>query len=71
MYGKGPFVVSKINKAMGDEKWLLFLQDLYKSFRGKILTYDNFEKYISKYDVDGNILTLLKQLITEKGMPEE
>lgn len=71
LYGKGPFVLSKINKAMGDEKWLLFLQDLYKSFRGKILTYDNFEKYISKYDVDGNILTLLTQLITQKGMPEE
>ena len=71
LYGKGPFVVSKINKAMGDEKWLLFLQNLYNSFRGKILTYDNFEKYISKYDVNGNILTLLKQLITQKGMPEE
>ena len=71
LYGKGPFVLSKINKAMGNEKWLLFLQDIYKSFRGKILTYDNFEKYISNYDVNGTILTLLTQLITQTGMPEE
>ena len=71
LYGKGPFVLNRIEKKMGNEKWLSFLQNLYKSFRGKILTYTEFEKYISKYDETGNILTLLKQLITQKGMPEE
>ena len=71
LYGKGPFVLNIIEKKMGNEKWLSFLQSLYKSFRGKILTYNDFEKYISKYDENGNILTLLKQLITQKGMPEE
>lgn len=71
LYGKGPFVLYIIEKKMGNEKWLSFLKNLYKSFRGKILTYTDFEKYISKYDEDGNILALLKQLITQKGMPEE
>lgn len=71
LYGKGPFVLNRIENKMGNEKWLSFLQNLYKSFRGKILTYTDFEKYISKYDESGNILTLLKQLITQKGMPEE
>ncbi|MBU1678510.1 MAG: hypothetical protein KKD86_06585 [Bacteroidetes bacterium] len=71
LYGKGPFVLNRIENKMGNEKWLSFLQNLYKSFRGKILTYTDFEKYISKYDENGNILTLLKQLITRKGMPEE
>ncbi len=71
LYGKGPFVLNRIEKKMGNEKWLSFLQNLYESFRGKILTYTEFEKYISKYDETGNILTLLKQLITQKGMPEE
>ncbi len=71
LYGKGPFVLSKIQKAMGDEKWLLFLQNLYEHFRGRILTYAEFEKHISKYDVNGNVLALLNQLITQKGMPDE
>ena len=26
LYGKGPFVLSKIHNAMGDENWLSFLQ---------------------------------------------
>lgn len=71
LYGKGPFVLNRIENKMGNEKWLSFLQNLFKSFRGEILTYTDFEKYISKYDENGNILTLLKQLITRKGMPEE
>ena len=71
LYGKGPFVINKIYKAMGDEKWLSFLQNLYNSFRGKILTYDEFEDQISSYDENGIILALLKKLISQKGMPEE
>ena len=71
LYGKGPFLLSKIHKAMGNENWLAFLQNLYKTFRGKILTYDEFEKQISRYDEDGSILALLKKLISQKGMPVE
>lgn len=71
LYGKGPYILSKIHRAMGDEKWLSFLQNLYESFRGKILTYDEFENQISRYDEDGIILALLKKLISEKGMPEQ
>jgi len=71
LYGKGPFVFSKIHKVMGDEKWLSFLENLYKSFHGKILSYDDFEKQISMYDENGSILALLKKLISQKGMPEE
>jgi len=71
LYGKGPFVLNKIENRMGKAKWLLFLQNLYKTYRGKILTYDEFEKQISKYDENGNILTLLKKLVTQKGMPKD
>jgi hypothetical protein len=70
LYGKGPFIFNKIQNVMGDEKWLSFLQSLYESFRGKILTYAEFEKQISIYDENGNILTLLNKLVTQKGMPE-
>ncbi|HEY4756023.1 MAG TPA: hypothetical protein VIH28_08220, partial [Ignavibacteriaceae bacterium] len=71
LYGKGPFLLSKIHKAMGNENWLAFLQNLYKSFLGKILTYDEFEKQISRYGENGSILALLKKLISQKGMAEE
>lgn len=71
LYGKGPYVINNIQNAMGDTKWLLFLQSLYKSFRGSILTYAEFEKHISVYDENGNILRLLKELVAQKGMPEE
>src|SRR3972149_7195209 len=71
LYGKGPFLLSKIHKAMGNENWLAFLQNLFKSFRGKILTYDEFEKQIYRYGENGSILALLKKLISQKGMAEE
>ncbi len=71
LYGKGPYVLNKIENKMGGEKWLSFLQNLYKSFCGKILTYNEFENYISKYYKNENIVTLLHKLVTQKGMPEE
>jgi hypothetical protein len=71
LYGKGPFILHKIENKLGNDKWLSFLQNLYKSFRGKILTYTDFEKYISEYGENGNILNLLQQLITRKGISEE
>lgn len=69
LYGKGPYVINIIKSAMGNEKWLSFIQNLYKSFYGGILTYSEFEKQIAEYDENGNILTLLKELVEQKGMP--
>jgi hypothetical protein len=71
LYGKGPYVLNKIHVVMGNENWLAFLQNLYKSFRGKILTYDEFEKQLSMYDENGSVLALLKKIITQKGIAEE
>ncbi|HOJ18762.1 MAG TPA: hypothetical protein PLT92_09405 [Ignavibacteriaceae bacterium] len=71
LYGKGPFVLNIIKNKMGGDKWLSFLRNLYKSFRGKILLYKEFENYISKYDENGSIVLLLNQLVTQTGMPEE
>ena len=70
LYAKGPFVLSKIENDLGRKKWLSFLKDLYQTFRGKILTYDEFKKYLEKYDENGHTLTLLNQLMTEKGISE-
>jgi hypothetical protein len=70
LYAKGPFVLSKIEKDLGRKKWLSFLGDLYQTFRGKILTYDEFKKYLAKYDENGHTLTLLNHLMTGKGISE-
>jgi len=71
LYAKGPFVISKLHKQMGDEQWRGFLRSLYRDFQGKILTYDEFRRYISKHDKDGNTLALLNNLMTQKGIPEK
>jgi hypothetical protein len=71
LYAKGPFVISKLHKQMGELRWRSFLQDLYNDFRGRILTYDEFRGCISKHDTSGGTLALLNRLMTQKGMPKE
>jgi hypothetical protein len=71
LYAKGPYVLNIIAQEMGIETWKLFLKDLYKTFIGKIMTLDDFENYINKYDKSGKSLALFKKLINEKGLPQE
>lgn len=71
LYGKGPLVIHKLRGKMGDERWKVLLQDLYREFRGKILTYDEFRHYLSRGDKDGSSLTLLDRLMTQTGIPED
>jgi hypothetical protein len=71
IYGKGPYVIDLVKKQMGDENWDKFLKDIYKNFSGKILTYDEFVSYLSKYDQSGKAVALLNKLVSEKGVPEE
>ena len=71
LYAKGPYVLNIIAQEMGIETWKLFLKDLYKTFIGKIMTLDDFENYINKYDKSGKTLALFKKLINEKGLPQE
>jgi hypothetical protein len=70
LYGKGPYIFSLLNKQMGDEKWHSFLQELYKEYRGKILTYENFRNDLAKYDDGGTLIPMLDRLVKEKGLPE-
>jgi hypothetical protein len=71
LYGKGPLVISKLHRQLGDDQWKALLRDLYREFLGKILTYDEFLSYISKHDKGGSSLTLLNRLMTQKGIPED
>ncbi len=71
IYGKGPYVIDLVQKQIGDENWEKFLRDIYKNFLGKILTYDEFVSYLSKYDQDGTAVANLNKMLSEKGIPEE
>ncbi len=70
IYGKGPFVLEKLRNAMAETDWEKFLQDLYRDYRGRILTYDRFLEYLSKYDRDGTRVKMLKKMLSETGVPE-
>jgi hypothetical protein len=71
IYGKGPYVIDKVRRQVGDENWDKFLKDIYTNFKGKILTYDEFINYLSKYDRDGTAVAKLNKMVSGKGIPEE
>jgi hypothetical protein len=71
LYGKGPFVISKLHQQLGDTEWKALLKDLYRTYLGKILTYDEFRICVSRHDANGKGLSLLDKLMTRKGIPED
>jgi hypothetical protein len=71
IYGKGPYVIDKLRRQIGDENWEKFIKGIYKDFKGRILTYDEFVNYLSRYDKDGAVVAKLNKMVSEKGMPDE
>jgi hypothetical protein len=71
IYGKGPYIIDKLRRQIGDENWEKFIKGIYKDFKGRILTYDEFINYLSRYDKDGTAVLKLKKMMSEKGLPEE
>jgi hypothetical protein len=71
IYGKGPYVIDKVRRQIGDENWEKFIKGIYKDFKGRILTYDEFVNYLSRYDKDGIAVEKLNKMVSEKGIPDE
>jgi hypothetical protein len=71
IYGKGPYVIDKLRRQIGDENWEKFIKDIYKDSKGKIVTFDEFLNYLSKYDRDGTAVAKLKKMVSEKGLPAD
>jgi len=69
LYAKGPYILSLVEKKMGTKNWELFLKHTYESFSGKIMTLDDFENQLAKYDKNSKTVELLTRLLAEKGMP--
>ncbi len=70
IYGKGPYVIDKVRRQIGDENWEKLIKDIYKDFKGRILTYNEFINYLSKYDRDGTCVLKLEKMVSETGLPE-
>ena len=68
LYDKGPWVLSKIDSLAGNSKWTKFIRNLYNSYHGKILTYNNFINILSNYIKNKNDINTVKKLLTEKGI---
>ncbi len=70
LYAKGPYILSKVEAALGSTIWQEFIRNLYKSYHGKILTLNRFKKMLSHYDKTGKVLADFNKMINEKGLPE-
>jgi hypothetical protein len=68
LYGKGPYILSKIENEMERKQFEAFLRLLYTEFRGRILTFSQFEEYLAKDDEQGEIINLFRKLISCKGI---
>ncbi|NIA23753.1 MAG: hypothetical protein GWP03_06325 [Proteobacteria bacterium] len=55
-YRKGLWMLNNVRNIIGDKNWEKFTKNIYKDFCGRILTYDGFKKYLSKYDKDGSCI---------------
>ncbi|MFQ6002222.1 MAG: hypothetical protein ACE5KJ_00570 [Candidatus Zixiibacteriota bacterium] len=71
IYGKGPYVIDKVHREIGDENWEKLIKDIYKGFKGRIFTYDEFIKYLSKYDQDGTCVLKLEKMVSQTGIPKD
>lgn len=68
LYGKGPYIISKIENEMERKQFEALLRLLYINFKGKILTFSQFEEYLAKDDEQGEIMNLFRKLISGKGI---
>jgi hypothetical protein len=71
IYGKGPYVFDQVRRQIGDENWHKLIRDIYKDFKGRIITYDEFIDYLSRYDRDGTCVSKLEKMLSKTGLPED
>ncbi|MFA4851573.1 MAG: M1 family aminopeptidase [Bacteroidales bacterium] len=67
IYQKGPLVVNKLKNLMGNESWEKFIKEIYNTYYGEFLTFDEFIKTLSKYDNKGNLVNELNKWLSETG----
>ncbi|MCD6087051.1 MAG: hypothetical protein J7K11_03700 [Candidatus Hydrothermae bacterium] len=71
IYKKGPYIMHKVRSKIGKENWCNFIKEIYRNYKGRFFTYDEFKKYLSIYDEDGSCTLMLEKWVTKTGMPED
>lgn len=71
IYGKGPYVIDKLRRLIGDKDWENLIKKIYTDFKGKILTFDEFKELLSIYDKDGSCILILEKGLTGINIPED
>jgi len=70
IYGKGPYVLDVIRRQISDSAYWQMLRDIYKDFRGRVLTYQDFMTYVSYFDTDGMLETKIRVMFSQPGLRE-
>jgi len=70
IYNKGPYIMHKIRCKIGKKNWDNFIKEIYRNYKGRFFTYDEFKKYLSTYDEDGGCTLMLEKWVTKTGIPE-
>lgn len=66
IYQKRPLVVNKLKNLMGgNEYWEKFIKEIYSTYYGKLLTFNEFINILSKYDDKGNLIKGLNKWLSE------
>lgn len=70
VYLKGPYIMHKVRKSIGDSDWIQLLRNIYSSYKGIFFTYKDFCESLSKYDTNGAFVNKFKDWMEHAGMPE-
>jgi hypothetical protein len=70
VYLKGPYIMHKVRKLIGDSNWIKLLQNIYGSYKGIFFTYKDFCESLSKYDNSGTLINKFKDWMEHSGVPE-
>jgi hypothetical protein len=68
IYGKGPYAVNIIRNRFGDEVWQKLWRNLYREYKGKIISYDQLIEYIGKYGKNREVASELEKMVKGSGL---
>ena len=70
LVGKGPYVCDLLRQTIGNDKYYALLKKVYSDYKGRLFTFDDFEKELLKIDPDSTGYKRLQGLMTKTGMPK-
>jgi hypothetical protein len=68
IYGKGPYAVNIIRNQLGNEVWQKLWRNLYREYKGKVISYDQLIDYIGKYDKKREVASELDKMVKGSGL---